>query len=312
MKNTQAGIATIALIVIVAIAMITAGTYAYTKVSQKGKAADELISSAQRSLEQSSRPISEIVAELSRTQGALQREISRFDLFRSTSYNPASPFGQVLASIQNEIADNVITKTESIFKLVTEAGIDASIKVSLTQDRQELIALVQAWQNALNSSTNSTQLAVSTAAQAALAAAEQYANSLQQAVNSLTPQNSTLTQTEIATQQTVVETVTNTVSNSSNGANAVIPDPVVIQELEDDIEDLQDELAIATSTPSTPSTPTGTGGSTGSGSDGGTGTGGGTGDQTGDTTTYTPPPYVPPPVIDRTGQPTLIQGANPL
>jgi|GEM_PF-3298496 len=299
MKNTHAGIATTALIIIVGLSLLTAGAYTYTKVRDKDKAADDIISSARRSLERSSRSVSEIVAELASTQTRLRVEINKLDIFRRTSYDPSSLFGQTIAAIQAEIADGVIGKTERLFTLATDAGIDPSLKISLTQDRQELIALVEEWQKKVSAPKGTqTQSEISATTQAVLDAAQDYVDSLNQATNSLTPENSGLTSGEITQVVNSINTVSNTVDNATNTISTVEPNPVVINTIQDDIADLEEELENASLTPPT------SGGNSSAG-DTSTTTSTGSGDP------YVPPAYVPPTPPDNSGKPQLIQGDNP-
>ncbi len=299
MKNTHAGIAPTALIIIVAIALLTAGTYTYTKIRNKDKAADDLISSARRSLERSSRSVSEIVAELASTQTRLRVEINKLDIFRRASYDPSSLFGQTIAAIQAEISDGVIGKTERLFTLVTDAGIDPSVKITLTQDRQQLIALVEEWQKKASAPKGTqTQADISAATQAVLDAAQDYVDSLNQAADQLTPENSGATPGEITQGQNNVDTAADTVNDAADTVSEVEPDPEVVNDIQNDVDDLQEELANATSTPPT-------GGGDSSNPDTSTTTTNGSGNP------YIPPPYVPPTPPDTSGKPQLIQGANP-
>ncbi len=299
MKHTHAGIAPVALILVVAATLLTAGTYAYTKIRDRDKSADDVISSARRSLERSSRPVSEIVAELAATQTRLRTEINKLDIFRRTSYDSSSVFGRAIAAVQAEISDGVIGKTERLFTLVTDAGIDPSIKITLTQDRQELIALVEEWQKkAAAPKGTQTQADVSATTQAVLDAAQEYVDSLDQAADQLTPENSGATPGEIAQGQDDVTDAENTVDTVNETVDEVQPDPEVIDDIQDTIDDLQEELQTATSTP-----PVGGGGSTNP--DTSTTTNTGSGDP------YVPPPYIPPTPPDTSGKPQLIQGSNP-
>jgi uncharacterized membrane protein YgcG len=315
MNHTQKGVAEIALIIIVAIALLTGGTYVYTKVRQDDRATDAVLIKAQRSLERSSRPASEVAAELARVRTSLQVEVDKLELFRSTSFNKTSSYGWALALIQKEISDAVLSKTEDIFKIASIAGIDPAMKISLTQDRQQLIALVDAWQALYNKPSGVSQAAVSDALQAVLDAAHDYVESLATAVNSLTPANTNTTPETIQTQQAIVTTVTQTVQHITTTVDTTTPDQGDVQDIQENIQNLEEEL-VNTSTPPSGNTTGTTGGSSGTTggttntTTGGSGTGGGTSGNTA-TSTYTPPPYVPPPVVDTSGRPQLIQGSNP-
>lgn len=297
MKNNNRGLTTVALIAVVVIAMLTAGTYAYTKVRKNGDLADALISSAKLSLERSSRSVDEIAAELSAKRLNLKKEINRLDLFNRSAFDLSSAYGRALSSIRAEVSDSVITKTDSIFNLLVNADIDTALKVSLTQNRQELIALVEEWQKTMVSNQGSVnQSKVSEASSAVVTAAEEYAQSLEIAVQNLSPENSGLTQTEIQQQQSVVDTVSNTVQQISENIDQVQPSQENIQNLEQNIQNLEQELQTTilttppTSTDNNPAQQTGT--------------------TSPDNGSYTPPPYIPPPPPDTSGKPQLIQGEN--
>ncbi|MEK7646705.1 MAG: hypothetical protein AAB381_03375 [Patescibacteria group bacterium] len=310
MKKAQSGVATVALIVIVGIAFLTGGTYVYTKVRQQDKSADALLTSAQRSLERSSRPAAEVAMELAQARASLRIEIDKLELFRSSSFNRESSYGWALALIQKEISDSVLSKTEDIFKLVSVAGIDPSIKITLSQDRQNLVTLVEAWQALYTNGQGISQATISSATQAVLDAAQAYVDALTTATNSLTPENTGTTPEVIDTHQSTVESVSDTVEEAVDTIDEAEPDQGDVEDIEEDIEDLEEELEETTSgdTGGTGDTTGGTGGDT-------SGTGTGTGTSGGDTSTtstpYVPPPYVPPPVVDTSGKPQLIQGSNP-
>ena len=310
--------AEIALVIIVAIALVTGGTYVYTKVRQEDRATDAVLLKARRSLERSSRPATEVAAELAQARASLQIEVDKLELFRSNSFNKSSSYGWAIALIQKEISDSVLSKTEDIFKLVSIANIDPSVKITLSQNRQELIALVDAWQALYNKPGGVTQASVSDATQAVLDAAHAYVESLTDAVNGLTPQNSSATPQVIATTQETVEHVSETVQDITNTVDTTTPDPGDVQDIQDEVTQLEEELSGATSGTGS-GTGTGSSGTTGgttSTTTGSTGTSGTEGGTTGNTTptttsTYTPPPYVPPAPVDNSGRPQLIQGSNP-
>lgn len=306
MNHTQKGVAEVALIIIVAIALLTGGTYIYTKVNQEGRATDEVLSKALRSLERSSRPASEVAAELAQARASLQVEVDKLELFRSTSFNKTSSYGWALALIQKEISDSVLSKTEDIFKLVSIASIDPTIQISLTQDRQQLVALVEAWQALYNNPGGVSQGNISDATQSVIDAAQNYVESLATAVDSLTPQNSGTTQQTIDNAEQDVDDVAQEVEDIEDTVDTTTPDQGDVEDIEGDIQDLEDELDDVTNPPS--GGDTGTGGDTTGGSTDTSGTGSGGTSST--TSTYTPPPYVPPPPVDNSGKPQLIQGSN--
>lgn len=298
MNNSRAGIATPALIIVVALTMLLAGSYSYSKLYKKEKEANDLVKSARLSLERSSRPIAEIAAELESAKSKLQTEINRLQIFRESGFNPSSSYGLALLTIEKELSEAVIGRTDDVYKLINNSSVDVSVKTQLTQERQELMSLINDWKKAL-AATGATQQTVAAAASAVIEAAQQYASTLEQAVQDLTPQNSNLTETQIVVQEQIVEQVSNTVNQANNEVSNIQPDPEVINNLENNVDDLQEELDNATENNNT-------------------------NDQNNEdqnnedqnSSNNNPneidsnPPFIPPPVIDTSGSPQLIQGEN--
>ncbi len=295
MNNTHRGIATPALIIVVALTMLLAGSYSYSKLYKKEKESDELVKSARLSLERSSRPIAEIAAELELAKSKLQTEIDRLQIFRESGFNPASSYGLALLTIEKELSDSVISRTDDIYKLVNNSSIDIAVKTKLTQERQELLSLINEWKKVLETA-GSSQQNVGMAASAVIEAAQQYASTLEQAVQNLTPQNSNLTDTQIAAQEQVVEQVTNTVNQANNQINNIQPNPEVVNNLENNVEELEEELNTATENSNNNQNNNNNQNSSNNNNN------------LNDINSN--PPFIPPPVIDTSGLPQLIQGEN--
>lgn len=284
MKNNQRGLATPALIIIVALAILTGGIYTYSKLQQKGILADDLISSARSSLERSSRSIDEIAAELTTKRGNLEIEVNKLDRFNGSSFDLSSTYGQALSAIRAQISDSIISKTEKIFQLLLVADIDPATKISLTQDREELIQLVDSWQQALISKENTSQGNMGQIASSVVIATQDYLNTLVTVTESIPPTESNLTPGEIQD----LETASDTVQQISEDIDDLQPDPEDVQDLAEEIQDLEQELETAIITTPTDSNETAT-----------------TSDES-----YIPPPYIAPPIPDTSGKPQLIQGEN--
>lgn len=305
MKNAHSGIATPALIIVVALAFVLAGSYGYAQLSKKERAADDILDSARKSLEHSTRPISEIAAELEREKSRLQFEINRLEIFRQASFNPSSSYGFAISVIQKDLSKSVIASTDSLYKLITVTTIDPALKTQITQERQNLINLIDAWKKAL-STPGANQATIAAAADAAIVAAQQYAETLSHIVHDLTPENSDLTQSDINTQQQIVDQVTNTTNQANETIHQIQPNPEVIEEIKDNVNDLEEELEDANQNNSNNNNNSNGNNSNplennNNNANNNQNQGGDSGDNN--------PPFVPPPQ-ENTGVPRLIQGEN--